>query len=178
MTLTREEIAPFRNERSVITALTRLGHEVRVLGGMGDLTHIRDVISEWHPDVAVNLMEEFGGEGDLRALRARVSRAHAGCRSRGCNPSGLMMADDKELMKKLLRYHRIPAPDFAVFPRGRRVHPPAPIWTFPSSSSPPPAHGSGGHRPGIPGDERRRNWPSALSSYTSTCRPTPWPSNT
>ena len=39
----------------------------------------------------------------------------------GCNPRGLMLARDKALSKKLLAYHRIPSPRFAVFPRGRRV---------------------------------------------------------
>ena len=34
----------------------------------------------------------------------------------GCNPRGLMLARDKSLSKKLLAYHRIPVPEFAVVP--------------------------------------------------------------
>ena len=47
----------------------------------------------------------------------------------GCNPRGLMLARDKGLSKKLLAYHRIPVPEFAVYPdrpravrRPKRLH--------------------------------------------------------
>jgi D-alanine-D-alanine ligase len=39
----------------------------------------------------------------------------------GCNPRGLVISRDKALGKKLLAYHRIRFPAFAVFPVGRRV---------------------------------------------------------
>jgi D-alanine-D-alanine ligase len=39
----------------------------------------------------------------------------------GCNPRGLMLAHDKALSKKILSYHRIAVPDFAVYPLGRVV---------------------------------------------------------
>jgi D-alanine-D-alanine ligase len=39
----------------------------------------------------------------------------------GCNPRGLMLAHDKALSKKLLAFHRIRVPDFAVFPMGRAL---------------------------------------------------------
>ena len=39
----------------------------------------------------------------------------------GCNPRGLMLARDKSLSKKLFSYHRIPFPEFTVFPMGRQV---------------------------------------------------------
>jgi D-alanine-D-alanine ligase len=142
VTLSKEEIAPVRTEHSVSAALASLGHEVRILGGLADLTHVRDVISEWKPHVAVNLMEEFGGEGIyvpyvlgyLELMRVPFT---------GCNPTGLMLADDKELMKKLLRYHRIPAPAFAVFSRGRTVRRPRRL-EFPLIVKSATAHGSVG----------------------------------
>jgi len=37
----------------------------------------------------------------------------------GCKPRGLLLARDKGLSKKLLKYHHIRTPEFAVFPRGR-----------------------------------------------------------
>src|SRR5688500_4882758 len=43
----------------------------------------------------------------------------------GCNPRGLMLSRDKALSKKILAYHRIPCPDFAVFPIGRAVRRPS-----------------------------------------------------
>ena len=42
----------------------------------------------------------------------------------GCNPRGLMLARDKGLSKKLLAYHRIPVPEFAVFRIGSAVRRP------------------------------------------------------
>ncbi|MFZ0239157.1 MAG: ATP-grasp domain-containing protein, partial [Xanthobacteraceae bacterium] len=43
----------------------------------------------------------------------------------GCNPRGLMLARGKDLSKTLVQYHRIPVPDFAVFPMNRKVKRPA-----------------------------------------------------
>ncbi len=39
----------------------------------------------------------------------------------GCNPLGILLARDKALCKKILRYHRIPTAHFGVFPVGRKV---------------------------------------------------------
>jgi D-alanine-D-alanine ligase len=140
--LSEKEKAPWKTEYNVITALKKLGHATRVLGGANDLANVRDVITEWQPHVAFNLMEEFQGEGVyvpyvlgyLELMRIPFT---------GCNPSGLMLADSKELMKKLLRYHRIPAPDFAVFTRGRAVRRPRRL-SFPLIVKSATAHGSVG----------------------------------
>jgi D-alanine-D-alanine ligase len=48
----------------------------------------------------------------------------------GCNPRGLMLSRDKALSKKILAYHRILCPDFAVFPMGRVARRP-PRLAFP-----------------------------------------------
>ena len=70
-----------------------------------------------------NLLEEFHGEAVydqnvasyLELLRIPYT---------GCNPRGLMLARGKDLSKKLLAYHRIPLPAFAVFPMRRKIKPP------------------------------------------------------
>ena len=121
--LSDEEIAPWKTEYDVVTALRDLGHETRTLGGIEELADIRRTLHEWDPNVVFNLLEEFRGEGFyvpyvlgyLRLMRRPFT---------GCNPSGLMVADDKILTKKILRFHRIPVPDFAVFPRRRVVRRP------------------------------------------------------
>src|SRR5262245_63575185 len=41
----------------------------------------------------------------------------------GCNPRGMTLARDKALTKKILSYHRIRVPRFAVFPPNRKVEP-------------------------------------------------------
>ena len=88
-----------------------------------ELRPIRDEIESWKPDVVFNLLEEFHGEAVydqnvasyLELLRIPYT---------GCNPRGLMLARGKDLSKKLVHYHRIPMPAFAVFPIGRKVRRP------------------------------------------------------
>ena len=111
----------WRTEYDVLEALATLGHQTKILGGLSELTDVRECLQDWKPKVVFNLMEEFRGEGIympyvlgyLQLKRVAFT---------GCNPAGLLLADNKALAKKILRYHRIPVPDFTVFPRGRRVH--------------------------------------------------------
>src|SRR5256884_6431969 len=42
----------------------------------------------------------------------------------GCNPRGLLRSGDKSRSKQLLAFHRIAAPQFAVFRRGAHIHVP------------------------------------------------------
>lgn len=114
---------------SVMGALLAAGHDVRALGVQVELRPIRDEIVGWKPDVVFNLLEEFHGEtaydqnvaSYLELLRAPFT---------GCNPRGLMLARGKDLSKTLVAYHRIPTPEFAVFPRQRKVKRP-PRLQFP-----------------------------------------------
>jgi len=111
---------PWRTEFDVIATLVEMGHEVRPLGVRSDLAAIREAIDEWKPHLAFNMLEEFHGEAIydqnvvsyLELLRMPYT---------GCNPRGIMLARDKALSKKVLAFHRIPVPDFAVFPMGRRI---------------------------------------------------------
>lgn len=120
----------WKTEHHVISALRRLKHETRLLGNVEEVAAIRTTLFEWKPHITFNLMEEFRGEGIyvpyvlgyLQLMRQPFT---------GCNPTGLQLADDKVLAKKLLRYHRIPAPDFTFFPRGRAVRRPRRL-PFPS----------------------------------------------
>lgn len=71
-----------------------------------------------------NLLEEFHGESvyDHHVVSYLELKRQA---YTGCNPRGLVLARDKALSKKILHYHRIRVPGFAVAPRGRRFHRPA-----------------------------------------------------
>ena len=114
----REENTEWKTEFDVLSTLRAIGHEVMPLGIYDDLGVIRKAIDEWKPHVAFNLLEDFDGVpvfdmnvvSYLELLRIPYT---------GCNPRGLMLARDKGLAKKLLSYHRIPVPDFAVYPIGR-----------------------------------------------------------
>ena len=123
--MTADEItsADWKMEYDVVTALTDLGHEVRQLGVHDELGAIRRAIHEFEPHIAFNLLEEFGGE-TLYDHNVVSYLELMGVPYTGCNPRGMMIARDKALSKKLLAYHRIPVPDFAVFHRGRKIQRP------------------------------------------------------
>lgn len=110
----------WKMEFDVTVTLKNLGHEVHNLGVGGDLGVIRKAIDERSPHIVLNLLEHFHGVpvfdqnvvSYLELLRIPYT---------GCNPRGLMLARDKGLSKKLLAYHRIPVPEFAVYPIGKRT---------------------------------------------------------
>ena len=122
--LSDQEIEPFKTEYDVITTLRAGGHEVKPLGVENELRPIRDEFESFKPDVVFNLLEEFRGEAvyDLNLVTylelLRIPYT-------GCNPRGLMLARGKDLSKKLVHYHRIPVPHFAVFPPRRKIKRPA-----------------------------------------------------
>jgi D-alanine-D-alanine ligase len=115
--------AKWKMEFDVKHTLEYMGHEVRALGLGGDLTPIKQAITDWKPHIVFNLMESFEGismfdqnvVSYLELLRVPYT---------GCNPRGLILARDKALSKTLLTYHRIPVPEFAVFRVGRAVQRP------------------------------------------------------
>lgn len=108
----------WKTEYDVVTTLQELGHEVRSLGVGEDLGVVRSAIDEWKPHITFNLLEDFH---DVPVFDQNVVSYLELLRMpyTGCNPRGLLLARDKALSKKLLIYHRIPVPDFAVFRRGR-----------------------------------------------------------
>ncbi len=122
---TDEEIAEWKSEYDVCAGLETLGHEARPLGVSDDLGKVRKAIVDWEPHIAFNLLEEFHGVAVydqhvvsyLELMKQRYT---------GCNPRGLMLSHDKALCKKILSYHRILTPKFAVFPRGKK--PRRPRW--------------------------------------------------
>jgi D-alanine-D-alanine ligase len=115
----QEQLA-FKTGYDVVNTLRRARHEVRVLGVQHELRPIRAEIDAFKPDIVFNLLEEFHGEpaydqnvaSYLELLRIPYT---------GCNPRGLILARGKDLSKKLVHYHRIPTPAFAVFPKNRKI---------------------------------------------------------
>ena len=109
----------WRMEWDVVTTLRKREHEVRVIGVHDDLTPVRQTIDEFKPTIVFNMMDAFADIGlfdqnvvsYLELLRMPYT---------GCNPRGLTLSRDKALSRKLLAYHRIPAPDFTVVPLNRK----------------------------------------------------------
>jgi D-alanine-D-alanine ligase len=119
-----KEMSPWKMEYDVLITLRELGHETQALGVGSKLGEIGDAIKKFKPDIVFNLLEEFRGRGTyvpyVLGYFELIGQAYT-----GCNPRGLVLADNKALSKKILRHHRIPVPDFAVFPRGKRVKRPS-----------------------------------------------------
>jgi D-alanine-D-alanine ligase len=113
-----------KTEYDVIGGLEKLGHEVAYVGVGGELSVIREAIEEKKPHIAFNLVEQFDNlpyfdqhvVSYLELKRQKYT---------GCNPRGLTLARDKALTKKILTYHRIPVPRFAVFEPRKKIDVPA-----------------------------------------------------
>jgi D-alanine-D-alanine ligase len=126
---TPQQINVWKTEYDVVSTLRRLGHTVRLLGVQDDVLPIRAAIHSWHPHIVFNLLEEFHGDAQydhhivsyLELLQVAYT---------GNNPRGLVISRDKALAKKILRYHGIRVPEFAVVTKGKRARLPAPL-TFP-----------------------------------------------
>jgi D-alanine-D-alanine ligase len=114
-----KEIDEFRTEYDVTAALEKAGHEVRAMGLGDNLAELRTVVTDWKPDVAFNLLEEFQGivtyDQYVVAFLELMKLPYT-----GCNPRGMMISRDKALSKQILSYHRIPTPGFAVIRKGQR----------------------------------------------------------
>jgi D-alanine-D-alanine ligase len=113
-----KEIDEWRTEYDVISHLKEAGHEVMPLGVDDNLMDLRRAILEWKPDIVFNLLEEFDGivtyDQHVVAFLELMHQPYT-----GCNPRGMLLSRDKVLSKQLLSYHRVPTPQFVVFPRGR-----------------------------------------------------------
>jgi D-alanine-D-alanine ligase len=127
--LSDKEITPIKSEYDVTSALRRMGHEVRPLGVASDLGVLREAMETFDPHITFNLLEEFHGvavyDQHVVSYLELMKRRYT-----GCNPRGLMLAHDKALSKQVLAYHRIPVPEFAVFPMNRKFRAPRKT-TFP-----------------------------------------------
>ena len=118
--VTDKESRPWRTEYDVISTLKSMGHEVFPCGLRSDLSVVGKAIEEGKPQIAFNLLEEFDGQAlfDQHVVSyLELMKQHY----TGCNPRGLTLAHDKALTKKILSYHRIAVPGFAVFPQNQKI---------------------------------------------------------
>lgn len=117
------ELDVWKAEFDVCDTLRHLGHEVLPVGVYDDLAPIREALLEFQPDITFMLLEEFHGvvtyDFAVISYLELMQQPYT-----GCNPRGLLLSKDKAITKKLLSYHRIPTPRFAVFPPGRKIRRP------------------------------------------------------
>jgi D-alanine-D-alanine ligase len=140
--LTAKEIAPWKTEYDVLAGLRGLGHDARPLAVGDDLAPIRTTLRDFKPEVVFNLLEEFAGV-DTHVPFVLGYLELAGQLYTGCNPRGMMIACNKALTKKILRYHRIRAPEFVVVPLGIKMRLP-PRISYPLIVKSATSHGSVG----------------------------------
>jgi D-alanine-D-alanine ligase len=121
--VSEKQIEEWRTEYDVISHLRSAGHEVLPLGISDSLSELRRAILDWKPDIAFNLLEEFDGivtyDQHVVAFLELMRQPYT-----GCNPRGMLLSRDKVLSKQLLAYHRVPTPQFIVFPLGKKVRVP------------------------------------------------------
>ena len=113
------EVNVWKMEYDVLAALESLGHKTDCLDVSYDLSRIRDAVEAFKPHIVFNMLEDFHGyvrfDQNVVAYLELLRRPYT-----GCNPRGLVLSRDKAITKKILTYHRIQVPGFAVYPRGRK----------------------------------------------------------
>ena len=92
----------WKTEFDVLTTLTDLGHDVTALGVRDDLRVIDQVVNEWKPHIAFNLLEEFNGNPEFDQNVVSYLEL-LGVPYTGCNPKGLVLTRDKGCPKKSWR---------------------------------------------------------------------------
>jgi D-alanine-D-alanine ligase len=102
-------------------ALRALGHEVSRIPVADDVVPVIEALRGADPGLVFNLAESFGGKSALESNVAALLNL-LGLRYTGSSPAGLLMAGDKSLTKKVLRFHEILTPQFATVFRGALDH--------------------------------------------------------
>ena len=116
------------------SALRALGHEATRVPVAADVEPVIAALHAADPAIVFNLAESFDGKSALESNVAALLNL-LGFRYTGSSPAGLMMAGDKSLTKKVLRFHEILTPQFATVFRGALDH--VGDLTFPLIVKPP-----------------------------------------
>ena len=104
-------------EYDVARALIQSEHEVRFVGIVDDVRPLINQLAEFDPALVFNCCESFRGSSQFEYAVAAVLEMH-GWRHTGCTPTGLLVARNKSMSKKILKHHGIRVPEFATFHPG------------------------------------------------------------
>lgn len=107
-------------ERQVLRALQRLGHQVRFICLYDRIEPLVDAIHTERPDLIFNLTEQFHDQPFMERNIAGLIEL-LGIPYTGSGPTGLMLCKNKAITKKLLSYHRLRTPHFAIFHRKQPI---------------------------------------------------------
>ncbi len=103
--------------QEVAHVLRGAGHEVSGIAVDGNLESLR-ALTQLKPDLIFNLVESFGDDNSKEPHVAAYYDL-LGLRYTGSGPRGLTLAMDKAVAKKILGFHNVASPKFAVVWRGR-----------------------------------------------------------
>jgi D-alanine-D-alanine ligase len=97
--------------------LRALGHETEAMVVDREIDAVVSDLRDRGPELVFNITESFRGksalDSNIAALLNLVDYHYT-----GSSPAGLMLAGDKSLTKKVLRFHSIQTPEFATLYRG------------------------------------------------------------
>jgi D-alanine-D-alanine ligase len=105
-------------EFDVARALLGKGYEVVCIGFRDDPAALVELLRKTQPEAVFNLTEGFRGVPELDYAVTSVLEM-LGLRYTGAPAAGMILARDKALSKKVLAYHGIKVPQFAVYKRGQ-----------------------------------------------------------
>jgi D-alanine-D-alanine ligase len=114
--------------------LRTLDHEPQRVSVVPDVERVIAALRGADPALVFNLAESFDGKSALESNVAALLNL-VGLRYTGSSPAALLMAGDKSLTKKVLRFHEIRTPEFATLYRGALDH--AGDLSFPLIVKPP-----------------------------------------
>jgi len=98
----------------VAQALTEGGHAASLLGIYDSVGELVNKLNDQKPDLVFNLVETFAGK-DSYDMHVTALLAMLGQRFTGTGPVGMALRQDKAITKKLLKFHDVRCPNFAIF---------------------------------------------------------------
>ena len=114
---------PWVTEADVISALKKLGHKVTTLGIDDEISPLTSSIRQERPDIVFNMLEQFNNDPAMDYHIVTLLELH-NITYTGCNPKGLLLARDKALAKKILKYHKIATPSFFTLKKSQKLRSP------------------------------------------------------
>ena len=99
------------------SALAASGHDATRVSADPDVARLVAALQQSAPDLIFNLAESFAGKSALESNVAALLNL-LDYRYTGSSPAGLLLAGDKTLAKKVLRFHGVQTPEFVTMYRG------------------------------------------------------------
>jgi D-alanine-D-alanine ligase len=106
----------WKTEAHVLATLKELGHPTEHVAVFDNLDQLKQKMDVFKPDVIFNLCDQFRNNSAFDQNIVSFLELH-GVPFTGCGSTGLTLCKHKAIAKKILGYHRIRTPEFAVVPR-------------------------------------------------------------